>query len=57
MRIAAELTEEMEMWNWDLTLGNRWARIAKCSQLLNIRSKWQGTPMRSGEYDLGEGNA
>jgi hypothetical protein len=31
-----ELTGEMEMWKWDLTLGNRWARIAKCSQLLNI---------------------
>jgi hypothetical protein len=26
----------MEMWNWDLTLGNRWARVAKCSQLLKI---------------------
>jgi hypothetical protein len=22
------------MWKWDLTLGNRWARVAKCSQLL-----------------------
>ena len=23
-----ELTEEMEMWKWDDTLGNKWARVA-----------------------------
>jgi hypothetical protein len=31
-----ELREEMELWKWDLTLSNRWARVAKCMQLLNI---------------------
>jgi hypothetical protein len=31
-----ELREEMELWQWDLTLSNRWARVAKCMQLLNI---------------------
>jgi hypothetical protein len=24
-----ELTEEMEMWDWDSTLDNKWARVAK----------------------------
>jgi hypothetical protein len=37
-----ELTEEMEMWKWDSTLGNRWARVAKCSQLLNIPVEMPG---------------
>ena len=37
-----ELTEEMEMWKWDLTLGNRWARVAQCSQLLNIPVEMAG---------------
>jgi hypothetical protein len=37
-----ELTEEMEMWKWDSTLGNRWARVAKCSQLLNILVEMPG---------------
>jgi hypothetical protein len=31
-----ELREEMELRKWDLTLSNRWARVAKCMQLLNI---------------------
>jgi len=31
-----ELTEEMEMWKCDSTLDNKWARVAKCSQMLNI---------------------
>jgi hypothetical protein len=31
-----ELTEEMEMWKWDSTLENKWARVAMCSQMLNI---------------------
>jgi len=31
-----ELTEEMEMWKWDNTLDNKWARVAMCSQMLNI---------------------
>ena len=31
-----ELTEEMEMWKWDDTLNNKWARVAMCSQRLNI---------------------
>jgi hypothetical protein len=31
-----ELTEEMEMWKWDDTLDNKWARVAMCSQMLNI---------------------
>jgi hypothetical protein len=31
------------MWKWDLTLGNnRWARVAKCSQLLNIPVEMAG---------------
>jgi hypothetical protein len=30
------------MWKWDLTLGNRWARVAKCWQLLNIPVKIAG---------------
>jgi hypothetical protein len=28
-----ELTEEMEMWKWDSTLDNRWARVPQCSFL------------------------
>jgi hypothetical protein len=28
-----ELTEEMEMWKWDSAQDNKWARVAKCSQL------------------------
>ena len=31
-----ELTEEMKMWEWDSALNNKWARAAKCSQLLNL---------------------
>jgi len=31
------LTEEIEMWKWDSTLDNKWARVAMCSQMLNIR--------------------
>jgi hypothetical protein len=31
-----ELREKMGLWKWDLTLCNRWARVAKCMQLLNI---------------------
>ena len=31
-----ELREEMELGKWDLTLSNKWARVAKCMQLLNI---------------------
>jgi hypothetical protein len=31
-----ELREKMELWKWDLTISNRWARVAKCMQLLNI---------------------
>jgi hypothetical protein len=31
-----ELRKEMELWKWDLTLSNRWARVAKCMQLLDI---------------------
>jgi hypothetical protein len=31
-----DLTEEMEMWKWDDTLDNKWARVAMCSQMLNI---------------------
>jgi hypothetical protein len=30
------------MWKWDSTLGNKWARVAKCSQLLNIPIKMAG---------------
>jgi hypothetical protein len=26
----------MEMWKWDDTLDNKWARVAMCSQMLNI---------------------
>ena len=37
-----EFTEEMEMWKWDLTLGNRWARVAKCLQLLSIPVEMAG---------------
>ena len=37
-----ELTEEMEMWKWDSTLDNKWARVAKCSQLLSIPVKMPG---------------
>ena len=35
-------TEEMEMWEWDRTLDNKWARVAKCSQLLNIPIEMPG---------------
>jgi hypothetical protein len=39
-----ELTEEMEMWKWDSTLDNKWARVAKCSQLLSIPVEMPGAP-------------
>ena len=31
-----ELQEEMHLWKWDLMLNNRWSRVEKCMQLLNI---------------------
>ena len=37
-----ELTEEMQMWKWDSTLDNKWARVAKCSQLLSIPVEMPG---------------
>jgi hypothetical protein len=40
--LLRELTEEMEMWKWDSTLDNRWARVAKCLQLLNIPVEMPG---------------
>jgi hypothetical protein len=30
------------MWDWDSTLDNKWARVAKCSQLLNIPIEMPG---------------
>jgi hypothetical protein len=39
-----ELTEEMEMWKWDSAQDNKWARVAKCSQLLNIPIEMPGAP-------------
>jgi hypothetical protein len=30
------------MWEWDRTLDNKWARVAKCSQLLNIPIEMPG---------------
>ena len=39
-----ELTEEMEMWKWDSALDNKWARAAKCSQMLNIPVEMPGAP-------------
>ena len=39
-----ELTEEMEMWKWDSAQGNKWARVAKCSQILNIPIEMPGAP-------------
>ena len=30
------------MWEWDSTLDNKWARVAKCSQLLNIPIEMPG---------------
>ena len=50
-----ELTEEMEMWKWDSTLDNKWARVAKCSQLLSIPVEMPGA-RRAARYELGEGN-
>jgi hypothetical protein len=37
-----EFTEAMEMWKWDSTLNNKWARVAKCSQLLSIPVEMPG---------------
>ncbi len=37
-----ELTEEMQMWGWDSALHNKWARAAKCSQLLNLPIEMPG---------------
>ena len=39
-----ELTEEMEMWEWDSALDNKWARVTKCSQLLSIPVEMPGAP-------------
>jgi hypothetical protein len=39
-----ELTEEMETWKWDSALDNKWARVAKCSQLLSIPVEMPGAP-------------
>jgi hypothetical protein len=41
-----ELREEMELGKWDLTLSNKWARVAKCMQLRTFRSSLQEMPMR-----------
>ena len=40
-----ELTEEMEMWKWDDTLGNKWARVAMCSQKAFNEEHAQGLTM------------
>ena len=45
-----ELTEEMEMWKWDDTLDNKWARVAMPYQHAR---RHQG---RAARYELGEGN-
>jgi hypothetical protein len=34
----------MEMWKWDSALDNKWARVAKCSQLLSIPVEMPGAP-------------
>jgi hypothetical protein len=31
-----ELKDEMEVWKWDLTISNRWARLAKCMHSFDI---------------------
>ena len=49
-----ELTEEMEMWKWDSTLGNKWARVAKCSQ--HSARNGRGHQNGAERYELCEGN-
>jgi hypothetical protein len=34
----------MEMWKWDSTLDNKWARVVKCSKLLSIPVEMPGAP-------------
>jgi hypothetical protein len=52
-----DLTEEMEMWRWDDTLDNKWARVAMCSQMLNIPIDMpEDIKGRAARYELGEGN-
>ena len=53
-----ELTEEMEMWKWDDTLDNKWARVAMCS-LTEAEHSYQharGYQGRTARYELGEGH-
>jgi len=35
-----DLQQEMEVWSWDQTLQNKWARASKCLQLLDMRVDW-----------------
>jgi hypothetical protein len=37
-----ELKDEIEVWKWDLTLSNRWARLAKCMHRLDIPVEFVG---------------
>ena len=38
-----DLQQEMEVWSWDQTLQNKWARVSKCLQLLDMRVDWGET--------------
>ena len=38
-----DLQQEMKLWKWDQTLGTKWARVAKCMQLLNMEIAWHPT--------------
>ncbi len=44
------------MWRWDDTLDNKWARVAMCSQMLNIPIDMPEDIKEEQQNELGEGN-
>ena len=37
----SDLRQEMGLWEWNQTLGTKWARAAKCMQLLDMKYNWE----------------
>ena len=41
----SDLQQEMGLWEWNQTPGTKWARAAKCMQLLDMKYNWE--PVRA----------
>ena len=46
----SDLRQEMGLWEWNQTLGTKWARAAKCMQLLDMKYNWE--PARADGEDM-----